>query len=133
MGKQATLSPCHPVPSVVPNEHVETFLQEPTQVEGVREIYHVLVEHRIRIAQNVRVVQLVRRGWVVIFGLLRGCREKHCVDLDVPRLDPPVLTVERLRQDLAHLIWLSEETSKEEVAVRATPPVATLESAHGSD
>lgn len=56
--------PCQPIAPVVPDQNVDSLLQEEPQVKSVRVVDHMLVEHRIRVAQD--------KSWFVFIKHSRG-------------------------------------------------------------
>ena len=110
------------IASVVPYYHIYVFLQEEPQIVSMREVYHVLVKHGIRVAQYERRQSFVAHSWVFVIDCFACCREKHGVYLSSPRLiwlDPPMLSLECFLQNHAHLLCLTEYRSEAAVAIKA--------------
>ena len=95
--------------------HIDVLLNEVAQVEGVRVVNHVLVEHRVWIAQNKcrQLLEVVFSLRIILVKLLACGWEEHGIDLCVTlALDPDMLTVKCLCEDFAHLLVLSKERGK---------------------
>jgi len=100
------------IPSIVPHQNIDTFLQEPSQVESMREIDHVLVEHGIGVTHDKCVTFLVFCSRVFILDYFTGCSEKHGVKIYLTGGDPSMLTIEGLSKNVTHLVWSPKEPFK---------------------
>ena len=100
------------IPSIVPHQNIDTFLEEPPQVESMREIDHVLVEHGVGVTHYKSVALLVLCSRVFILDYFTGCSEKHGVKIYLTGGDPSMLTIEGLSKNVAHLVWSPKEPFK---------------------
>ena len=82
----------------------------------MRIVDHVLIVHRIWVAQDEsrQLLVFLVSLQVVFVNLLGGRWEKHCIDLGVGAfvLDPDMLAVESVGENLAHLLRLTEKRSE---------------------
>jgi len=100
------------IPSIVPHQHIDTFLEEPSQIESMREINHVLVEHGIGVTYDKCVMFLVFCSRIFILYYFTGCSEKHCVKIYLIGGDPSMLTIEGLCKNVTHLIRSTKKPFK---------------------
>lgn len=100
------------VASVVPYKDVETFLKEKSKVKSMREVYHMLVEHRVRITKNKCIAVFVLRYFIWVINLLASSCKEHRVYHDILTLYESLLAVECFRQNLSHLLRLSKDDSR---------------------
>jgi hypothetical protein len=100
------------IPSIIPHQHIDTFLEEPPQVESMRKIDHVLVEHGVGITHDKCVTLLVFCSRVFILNYFTSCSEKHGVKIYLTGGDPSMLTIESLSKNVTHLVWSPKEPFK---------------------
>ena len=107
------------ISAIIPAHHIDVLLKEEAEVVSVRVVDHMLVEHRIGIADNERwqLLEILLSFEVCLIKLLTRRWKEHCVDLRFRStilivLDPYVLSVKCRCKDLAHLFVLAENRSE---------------------
>ena len=81
----------------------------------MRIVYHVLVEHRIRVAdyESWQLFEFSVRLEIIFVEFLASGREEHSVNLGAAlTLDPDMLPIKCLGKHLAHLLILPKQARK---------------------